>query len=213
MTMLNFHVLDARGHLSGDRDWLLDRLRAAYASAAPLLPLGPLDVVLRAGDRVIPEKGHLGYAPEAGRIEIVVDPANPALRDNRAASLERMFAHELHHAARWEGPGYGATLGEALVSEGLAGQFSYALYGPPVEPWDALPMNEVRAHFDRAAEDWTSGYDHARWFFGTGDLPRWLGYSIGYLLVGRLLSTAAGLSAAGLVHAPALRFRAGLKMA
>ncbi|MFX5570653.1 DUF2268 domain-containing putative Zn-dependent protease [Acinetobacter baumannii] len=28
-------------------------------------------------------------------------------------------------------------------------------------------------------------HDHGAWFFGTGALPRWVGYSLGYQMVGR----------------------------
>ena len=56
---------------------------------------------------------------------MTLDPDNP----NFAASLEggavhRHIVHEVHHCLRMAGPGYGWTLGEALVSEGLAGQFA-----------------------------------------------------------------------------------------
>lgn len=88
-----------------------------------------LDVVIKAGKFVIPEKGHLGFCPEVGVVYLTVDPDNPAFYKNEAQSLERMFAHELHHAARWAGPGYGLTLGEVMVSEGLAGHFSLELLG------------------------------------------------------------------------------------
>jgi len=27
-------------------------------------------------------------------------------------------------------------------------------------------------------------YDHSTWFFGSGSLPRWFGYSLGYEMVG-----------------------------
>ncbi|MGL7684257.1 DUF2268 domain-containing protein [Salmonella sp. NW805] len=69
-----------------------------------LLP--SVDVIFKTSSHVIPEKGHLGYAPEPGVIFITVDPANPVFCENPRSSLERMFAHELHHAARWAGPGY-----------------------------------------------------------------------------------------------------------
>lgn len=76
----------------------------------------------------------LDYAPEPGLIFLTVDPASDIFRANQEASLERMFAHELHHAARWAGPGYGSSLGEALVSEGLAGAFAQEICGGLPEP-------------------------------------------------------------------------------
>jgi hypothetical protein len=107
---MELHFLDARGALRDIRGWVEDGLLATHERAAALMPLGPLDVVVQAGRHVIPEKGHLGYAPRAGVIFVTLDPRAPALHANENASLERMFAHELHHAARWDGPGYGTSL-------------------------------------------------------------------------------------------------------
>ena len=44
---------------------------------------------------------------------------------NDAHFIERMFAHELHHAARWNGPGYGSTLGEAFSFREAGRAFFY----------------------------------------------------------------------------------------
>lgn len=122
-------------------------------------------------------------------IFVTVDPGNPALHSNADRSLERMFAHELHHAARWDGPGYGSSLCEALVSEGLAGHFVLELFGGAPEPWEQLPEGEIRFHATHAGQDWDrANYNHDAWFFGRGNLPRWLGYSLGFRLVERFLS-------------------------
>ncbi|KGB21940.1 hypothetical protein AtDm6_2706 [Acetobacter tropicalis] len=32
-------------------------------------------------------------------------------------------------------------------------------------------------------------YDHSRWFFGRGSIPRWFGYTLGYEIVGNWLIT------------------------
>ena len=62
-------------------------------------------------------------------IRIDIDPnykkgVSQAIR----ASLPKMLAHELHHARRGTSVGYGDTLGEALVAEGLAQSFEEFLY-------------------------------------------------------------------------------------
>jgi hypothetical protein len=33
-----------------------------------------------------------------------------------------------------------------------------------------------------------SRYDHASWFFGCGNLPRWAGYGFGWQIVGKYLA-------------------------
>lgn len=209
---LNLHYLDARGALGEHRNWLGQRLREAHARANALLPLPPLDVVVKAGRHVIPEKGHVGHAPEPGVIYVTVDPASAHLRANQDASLERMFAHELHHAARWEGPGYGSSLGEALVAEGLAGVFAHEVFGGQPEPWERLTGSAILPYLERAATQWgLSDYGHNAWFFGYGDLPRWLGYSLGFQLVNAYLADHPDSSAASLADADAQTFRTTLQ--
>jgi uncharacterized protein YjaZ len=119
-------------------------------------------------------------------------------------------AHEAHHAARWRGPGYGTTLLEALVTEGLADHFAIERLGVPVPPWSnavareetARYIEEARPHFD------SSSYGHSRWFFGTDPaLPRWVGYTLGFRLVEAYQQENPGASAAELVHIPADAFR------
>ncbi|MBM3578416.1 MAG: peptidase [Alphaproteobacteria bacterium] len=213
MASMKLHFLDARGTLTALHHWLHKCLTETHEKAAGLMPLQPLDVVVQTGKRIIPEKGHVGYTPKPGVVFITVDPDNPALKANVDASLERMFAHELHHAARWDGPGYGSSLGEALVSEGLAGHFVLELFGGLPEPWEQLPESEIRVHATLAAQKWESAdYNHEAWFFGRGDLPRWLGYSLGFRLVGQFLSEHPGSGPSKLAVAQAQDFRLALSL-
>ena len=174
-----------------------------------------IDVVVQAWPgRVIPERGYVGHAPTGTMMQLTFDPANANLPDCLGETLERTVAHEFHHVLRWRGPGYGRTLGEALVSEGLAGRFAAQLYGEAPEPWeDALAEDDLAdlAHVARAR--WTAAdYDHAQWFFGQGGYPRWAGYTLGYRLVGAHLAAHAGETAASLADAPAGRFRPTLDL-
>ncbi|KJH85243.1 DUF2268 domain-containing protein [Stutzerimonas stutzeri] len=208
MGNLNIHFLDAREALTDVRDWIHASLTETYIKANALLALRPIDVVVKASAQVIPEKGHLGYAPEPGLIFVSVDPGSAVFRANSEASLERMFAHELHHVARWDGPGYGFTLGQALVSEGLAGFFAREVCGGAPEPWERLSLSEIRPYVSRVESDWDSrNYDHAAWFFGDGRLPRWLGYSLGYQVVARFLSMHPESTASKLAGVDAQAFR------
>jgi len=147
------------------------------------------------------------YAPEPGLIYITVNPDDPVFHNNHGASLERMFAHELHHAVRWAGPGYGSSLGEALISEELAGHFSIQVCGGTPEPWECLNRNQMIPHVQRALHEWNrTDYNHNTWFFGTGELPGWLGYSLGFELVYRYLSDHREKSASTLGNTDASIF-------
>jgi uncharacterized protein YjaZ len=209
MSHMILHILNAQEKLSAHCEWLHKSLTDTYERTIKVMPTPSLDVVVKAGKFVIPEKGHLGYCPEVGVIYLTVDPENPAFSKNDAQSLERMFAHELHHAARWAGPGYGLTLGEVMVSEGLAGHFALELLGGEPEPWERLTSDVVQYYSSLIYENWNLvEYDHNAWFFGAGNLPRWLGYTAGFSLVSRYLATYPHLKASMLANINAEGFRA-----
>jgi hypothetical protein len=172
-----------------------------------------LDIFVQPGKGVIPELGYVGYAPKAGIIYLTLDPDNPKLSRNLGAPLERQITHEFHHALRWFGPGYGRTLLEALVSEGLAGQFVHEIFGSEPEPWEcALPRTALPLYAQRALrEGETPQYDHAAWFFGRGDLPRWLGYTLGWELVGEFLKRRPDDRPSQMAALPALAFLPALR--
>jgi hypothetical protein len=105
---------------------MLERaLRRAQREVVPMLPL-PSRIVVSAGadpSRVVPETGVAARAWSADRLDLWVDPNNPWTQAAGEEEVLAIVAHELHHCARWKRPGYGATLGEAIVSEGLACHF------------------------------------------------------------------------------------------
>ena len=201
MPQITLHILNAQKKLTAHCEWLQTSLTHTYEKAKRLMQIPSLDVVVKAGKFVIPEKGHAGFCPEAGIVYITVDPENSAFCKNDAHSIERMFAHELHHAARWSGPGYGSTLGEVLVSEGLAGHFSIELLGGEPEPWESLNSDTIQPYYTQMLENWhRTDYDHNAWFFGTGDLPRWLGYTAGFNLMSRYFAVSPHLNASMLAN-------------
>ena len=103
------------------------------------------------------------------------------------------------------GPGYGRTLGEALISEGLAGRFTGWLLNSPPEPWEqAVGEDVLRAHAPDAAMLQAADDDHAAWFFGvSGRLPRWFGYTLGYRLADEWLTAAGEVDGDAWVTVPA----------
>ncbi|MDR5859382.1 DUF2268 domain-containing putative Zn-dependent protease [Halomonas eurihalina] len=213
MTQWIVHYANACGQLD---DWLdrIDKgISAARHRAERVSTAINLDIVVQVWPgRVIDIMGFAGYAPTGTMMQLTLDPGNENFARNMGEPFERMVAHELHHVMRWQGPGYGETLGEALVSEGLAGHFSRQLYGSAPEPWErALSTAELAICEKEAQRYWnTSNYCHGAWFFGQGDQPPWAGYSLGYALIGRYLECHDGESPTSLAHEPAERFRTHL---
>ncbi|MBB3965833.1 DUF2268 domain-containing putative Zn-dependent protease [Rhizobium metallidurans] len=185
---LNIHFLEAEGSLA---PWHAVMKTQADAVADRIDKIVPpefrrhaIDVVVHyLPDETIPELGFGGSCFRRGLVTINLDPGAPGFEDRLAQGVfGRTLAHELHHAMRWDACGYGFSLGEALVSEGLADIFSETVTGVSAPPWASASINGSWPALLNQAEH-NQDYDHAAWFYGTGELPRWAGYTIGYRLV------------------------------
>ncbi|MGE8395678.1 hypothetical protein HFV04_026440 [Pseudomonas sp. BIGb0427] len=192
------HWLQASGDLSNWQSAITEQAVEAKNAIERLLPAPALDILVQAlPGQVIPEVGLVGYAFRHNLFSLTVDPQNR----NFAASLNngtllRQIIHEAHHCLRMAGPGYGHTLGEALVSEGLAGRFVSYLLGSEPEPWErAIGLPDLLAAPPDNSQLARRDYDHAAWFFGTNsDFPRWLGYSLGYQLADHWLAQSPAVN-------------------
>lgn len=203
----HLHWLEAEGELTPWRDRIAVEIETARMAVAGVLPPFRLDILVeRVAGAVIPEIGTTGRAYRPGLCSLTVDPLNPNFGPSlESGDIRRTIAHEVHHCRRFAGPGYGRTLGEAIVSEGLAGQFAGRLFDAPPEPWEcALDDTALRAHLPSAAELRAPNQDHAGWFFGAGGRhPRWLGYTLGYRIVGDWLAANPVLDGETWVTVPA----------
>jgi uncharacterized protein YjaZ len=180
-------------------------LDAALAAAAlrvqRLLPIDDVDVTIKlSASGVIPRWGVGGYTAGPAQVTIFLDLANPYLSE--AAMPERLsaiLAHELHHAARMRGPGYGRTLGESLVTEGLAQIFEQETGHPIAFYSTQIAGAALTTMAERALLELDDpGYDHAAWFFGRVSDPVHGGYAIAHPLIKKWLAlneTTAAASA------------------
>ena len=137
---------------------------------------------------VVPEIGMGGTCFKRSLVTISIDPDNISLdKQLRSGKFKQVLAHELHHAIRYNVLDYGVTLGEALVSEGLADHFACDLLSEEPLLWTSgNPQNWRDLMFRAELELESDLYNHAEWFFGEGELPRWAGYAIGFELVQEL---------------------------
>lgn len=187
------HWLEAEGDLGPWRERIAVEVETARLAAERVLPPLRLDVLAqRLAGATIPEIGMVGHAYRKGLFALTLDPDNPHFeRCLNDGTLRRQVVHEAHHCGRMAAIGYGQTLGDALVSEGLAGRFVSYLFGSPAELWEcAVDDSAIRKHLPDGAALATPNFDHAGWFFGVGGRrPRWLGYTLGYRIVGDWLAT------------------------
>lgn len=204
MPVTKLHFLDARGRLALNRPWLTRTINDAVERVRILADPGDLDIAVRPDTRVPSETGHAGHCLAAGQILLIVDPVSPELTRNRNGALQRTVSHELCLSLRAEGPGYGTTLGEGLVSEGLALHFEALAYGDPAVPEGSDLEEILKPAMREAAAMWeTRSFSREAWF--AGPKGRAIGHALGYRLVGQVLR-AAQVPVTDAVAWPAERF-------
>ena len=201
------HWLEAEGEIAPWRDRIAAEIDETRQSIARVLPPPRLDILIQClPNAVIPEIGMVGRAYRKSLVALTLDPDNSLLESSLVeGTLRRQVAHEVHHCLRMASVGYGRTLGEALVSEGLAGRFVGHLFGTLPEPWErAVDDETLNAHLPTADEVAAPSYDHGSWFFGAGGRrPRWLGYTLGYRMVGEWQAAMPRIDGAEWVDTPA----------
>lgn len=137
----------------------------------------------------IPETGEGGYTPSKDWFHIYIDPSKN--QRQLAAIIETFIPgtvyHEMNHIARWQNTGYGSSLSEAIISEGLAIVFAKEQWEKSKNPWADFSEKEIDCLLDivrKRNKKNDRRYNHGEWFLGTGKLPRWSGYKLGAYVVG-----------------------------
>ena len=189
-------MLQASGRLNPYSTIIKHYTRNAIKQTLSLLPLSNVDIVIADNpSAVMPEIGIGGYTPNANLIFISLDPTFANLKQSIQDNIFTVITHELHHAARWRSTGYGVTLFEAMISEGLADHFATALSNkrpvwiPNLKPkLLSLWQRKARRYFFR------NDYNHHDWFFGSEQkqMPKWIGYGLGYAAVAQYLKKHTG---------------------
>jgi uncharacterized protein YjaZ len=187
--MIKLHIANANHQFSATQ---LTSIRRGFVTArllcSRLLKLDGVDMIAIGAPRlVIPEIGLGGYTPDPHVSYVYVDTRHSVEENELVATI----CHELHHASRLLGPGYGQTLLEAMVFEGLAISFEQEATGDETflsgylakQRGTTALLNRVRDRFG------DTSFDHRSWFVADakGVLPRWTGYRVGYYLVQRYL--------------------------
>jgi uncharacterized protein YjaZ len=159
--MIQVHLLDASNRLQQNRDKLLEIAQQTVARVQEMMPIEQVNVVLCFNPLgVAAETGIGGFAPSNDTVFIYLNLNTPGFAESLEHQFPAAIAHELHHAMRWNDPGYGQTLIEAFVSEGLEYHRDLSIY-----------------------HEWFGGYN-AR------NTPRNAGYAIGFEIAKRYLEKA-----------------------
>ncbi|MGO2750453.1 MAG: DUF2268 domain-containing protein [Pseudoclavibacter sp.] len=196
----------------------LSRAIEVQAAATPGILIPDLTVLLVPGDVgdahfMGPLRGFSGNGSATGFISLTVWPT-----DENLARLEAAAVHELNHNLRYAPGGVvwdpsAVTVGEQVVSEGLADAFARQLYGEA----GYTPIGVAHLRDEAVLRKVTSGLgvqgmqNFTAWVHGDASaerfgvapvgLPTGAGYAAGNRLVDAYLQ-ASGLSAAEALHVP-----------
>jgi hypothetical protein len=208
---MNLHILDARGCLADSEERVRSAFAIARSKVGSLIDARSIDCsVYFDPEATIPEVGIGAYTDDPYRISVAIDPANQRFNDRFEVEFVAAVAHECHHALRMRSVGYGRTLGEAIVSEGLACHFETELRDGDAPFYaTALTTNQIGQRLADCQAAWnSSAYLQAEWFFGSKPetLPRFYGYCLGFAIVDHHVRTF-GHKASALVNAPAASFQ------
>ena len=189
MKTINLFVANASGSLSEQLKIIQSAFDRASLVAQQLIGLTDVDVIcINDANMVIPEVGVGGYTPSRHLSYLYVDPLNEELSEQE---IFNTLCHELYHAKSYDGQGYGSTLLDSIIFEGLATAFE-----DEVSKGNSFVVKELstrntserllQKHRDELSDE---EFNHFRWFIfdETKELPRWAGYEIGYHIVKKYL--------------------------
>lgn len=178
MNSIKLHIANASGSLDAHLNVIKNAFKDASVSADRFLRADKIDIlIIDAPYNTIPELGVGGYTPSSNVVYINIDSSKEILEKD----LYMGMLHEIHHAIRWRDPGYGTTLKEALLTEGLATLFEEECSGEtPIYATVKITKDQI---LKASKELNNKKYNHIEWFItGNKDIPRWFGYTYGYQL-------------------------------
>ncbi len=189
---IHIHILNATGIFDNYIDKITKNSEEAIWNVVSKIPISKIDILIYNNKyKVIKEIGIGGYTGYIGnKIDISINMSYKDLKTSINNELKRTIAHEMHHAMRMQTIGYGETLLDGIISEGLADHFDEEIYGKRIPGiWTAaLSSEDIHLYLKKAKSMFNSTeYNHAEWFFGTDKIPKWTGYSLGYYIIDKYL--------------------------
>ena len=159
----------------------LDRINALLPG-----PATTIAVTTSSASLLIPQAGASGYTGSGGQISLAFgQTAHTTLTRTLDLWLPRDAAHEVNHSARiLGGTGFGTTLLQQIITEGIATAFDQVAFPGPPDPWThaITPAQECVLWKKATPElDGTGLYD--LWMFGGPGVPLWTAFTIGYHIV------------------------------
>jgi hypothetical protein len=160
----------------------------ALAHISALLPGPPTTITITySSSSVIPQTGTDGYTnARTGRIIIWLGLTPQASFSTiMHLWLARTLSHEVDHSVRiLAGPGFGTTLLEQIISEGISSAFDMSAFPGTPNPWDrAISRSQECALWQQAQPVLGQSGLYYAWMFGHAGIPHWTAFTIGYDIV------------------------------
>ena len=160
----------------------------ALARVNALLPGPPATITVYYNSTpVIPQTGTSGYtSPATGGITIGLGQTPQASFSMiMQLWLPRTLSHEIDHSVRiLAGPGFGASLLEQIISEGISSAFDMSAFPGTPNPWDrAISRGQECALWKQARPLLGQSGLYETWMFGQPGIPHWTAFTIGYDIV------------------------------
>ncbi len=200
--MVNIHLFDASGRLNHYKDDILALSHQTVTKVQTLMPVKNVDIMLCINQTGATNHSISGFAPSNDVVIIYLNQLQrPDFENNVKLQLPSIIAHELHHTMRWVKPGYGQTLVETFITEGLAQAFELDFLENSLPVFAKLTEPERLSELmDLARSEFHHNLSvYVDWFAGNQKrhIPQSAGYALGFDLVQRYLEKAnitAGLA-------------------
>lgn len=179
----NIHLI---GIASNKREVILRRTTESLNKAQDILKYEKhVDVVIIESQDffVIPKLGIGGNAIGRSCIEIRIDFSRKDLQKIIDIELPSTIYHEFAHLVRENSIGYGKTLLDSFVSEGISCFVEKSILPNRKIPYIQKIKDEKKVWGKAKKLLGESKYNYSEWFFGSGKLPNWAGYRLGFLIV------------------------------
>jgi len=201
---INICTLDPEEKIN-NTDWLLikDSVKKHAKIGCEALSIKTLNVTIYPNkDWCIKQTGDGGYTANFDWIQVFIDPAKSVSKIINLSFPATLY-HEMNHARRMIKIGFGKTLLETVISEGLAIVFAEEMFKNFEAPWGKYSEEEIKRLykvFISHKDD--ENFNYQEWFLGFGK-PHWLGYKIGAHIVRGLKEKGKKFSSIKLVDTPA----------
>lgn len=203
---INIFIFEVKKDISKENKKLLKKVVLKYAKiAAKKLNIDLINIVIYPNRNLTnPNTGSSGFAPNSEWLRIAIDPFRKEKDVEYIIKniVPSSVYHEMNHVARWNKPGCGGTLLDAIISEGLAVVFAEENWGFFEAPWGKYRKGEIKKYIEllnKRDKNKDNNHNHAEWFFGKGK-PNWLGYKLGSFIIREVKRKNPKINSTALVH-------------